>query len=284
MKALLFLLMVFSSQAGSLPNIKFPTLGGMQFWDDVRIVNGHKIQRHVWTKHYRLLDGGQWRLAWGSLADCERLLPKARKQDKPLVLLIHGMGRSHYSMNILKKKLVEKGLHAESLSYSSMISSRKSFAQNLSEVINTNPAQKIYIVTHSLGGILLRDYIEKYASKKVCGAITLAAPHQGSVIVDFLAKYRLHYLLGPTGRTLTGQSLKGDIVNAPFPIQTVAGTADYVPYLPFGFFLGKNSDGIVKEERTKLKDVRHHQVNASHTFIMNHEKVMELIEEMVDLF
>ena len=134
MKALLFLLILFSSHATSLPNIKFPTLGGMQFWNDVQIVNGHKIQQHVWTKHYRLLDENNWRLAWGDLASCRALIPRLESNDETLVLLIHGMGRSHFSMMNLRKKLREKGYKAECVSYSSMLKGREAFAKNLDQI------------------------------------------------------------------------------------------------------------------------------------------------------
>ena len=130
-----------------------------------------------------------------------------------------------------------------------------------------------------MGGIVLRDFAKEYDTRKILGALTLAAPHQGSAIVDSLAFIQAHYLLGPTGYSLRSKELSEADSKLDFPVETVAGQAEWVPYLPFGFFLGKESDGIVKGINSRLKGVKHHQVNASHTFIMNHEKVMNLIEE-----
>ena len=51
-------------------NAALLTLGGTQLWADEKLHGGWRIQHHVWTGHYRLLDDQNVRHAWGSYADC----------------------------------------------------------------------------------------------------------------------------------------------------------------------------------------------------------------------
>ncbi|HCO22725.1 MAG TPA: hypothetical protein DIT97_06555, partial [Gimesia maris] len=50
------------------------TMGGRQFWGDVQFFHGWKIQQHVISQHYRLLDPKDQRHASGSLAVCQQRL------------------------------------------------------------------------------------------------------------------------------------------------------------------------------------------------------------------
>ena len=40
----------------SMPNINFPTLGGVCFWNDIYAVNGWRLQQNTLSQHYRILD------------------------------------------------------------------------------------------------------------------------------------------------------------------------------------------------------------------------------------
>lgn len=50
----------------SLPNIKLPTMGGEVWWSNLVEYNGLKLQQHDLTKHCRLLDSNNVRIAWGT--------------------------------------------------------------------------------------------------------------------------------------------------------------------------------------------------------------------------
>lgn len=48
----------------SLPNFPCLTLGGKFFWETVTSSKGWKLQRNVFTQHYRILDPFNIRHAW----------------------------------------------------------------------------------------------------------------------------------------------------------------------------------------------------------------------------
>ena len=60
----------------SMPNIPFPTLGGLTFWNNIAECNGWKIQQNMLTQHARILDKDDVRIAWGTLDEMTKLMEK----------------------------------------------------------------------------------------------------------------------------------------------------------------------------------------------------------------
>lgn len=58
-------------------NVKFPTMGGEIFWDNLAECNGWRIQRNTLTEHVRILDAGNNRMAWGDLDSLIKLLSES---------------------------------------------------------------------------------------------------------------------------------------------------------------------------------------------------------------
>ncbi len=51
---------------GTMPNIKTGTKGGEVFWSTLASHGGWRIQQNLFTRHCRLLDPFNNRIAWGS--------------------------------------------------------------------------------------------------------------------------------------------------------------------------------------------------------------------------
>ena len=58
----------------SMPNIPFPTMGGLVFWNNIAECNGWKIQQNMLTHHARIIDSNDVRIAWGTLDEMKNLL------------------------------------------------------------------------------------------------------------------------------------------------------------------------------------------------------------------
>lgn len=65
----------------SLPNINFPTMGGIFFWNDLANVNGWRMQQNTITQHVRILDPEDVRRAWGGIDAMERLIYRLANAD-----------------------------------------------------------------------------------------------------------------------------------------------------------------------------------------------------------
>ncbi len=96
-------------------NVPTSTFGGMQLWEDLRVHSEWRIQRNVVTGHYRLLDDGDIRRAWGSWDECNRALDEARATydlepgSDHAVVLLHGLGRTKSMYRSLARDLEAAG-------------------------------------------------------------------------------------------------------------------------------------------------------------------------------
>ena len=283
---LISLLCAFSFSSLAMPNLRFPTLGGVQCWDDIQIQSNWHLQRNCFTGHYRVLNPKKIRFACGGKTHCstkfQHLAPK-ENQHKKVFLLIHGLGRSHHSMNKLAKKLHQHGHTAYCMEYSSLLSPIEDHSERLKLITENFKQQDLFIITHSFGGIILRhNSINDSQSVNCKAAVLIAAPNQGSTVVDTLSKLHLNKLLGPSGQRLGSSgsnSLTKDLPAPPCPFITIAGTKpSNISNLPFGFLYSEPSDGIVKEVNTRHpKSEAHFIQTVSHTFIMNSDKTLQQI-------
>ena len=155
----------FGAESGRLmPNVPFPTLGGTQLWTDVAWDAGWKVQRHVWTEHTRLLDPAGVRRAWGAESACRAALAAradeaaSAYEPRPLVVLVHGLARSHRSLGALESRLEAEGYDVLPFEYASTRGTLADHAGALAGVLESLPEPRVVsFVTHSLGGVVLRE-------------------------------------------------------------------------------------------------------------------------------
>ena len=68
--------------------------------------------------------------------------------------------------------------------------------------------KKIHFTTHSMGGLVVRTYLNDYktdiSDKGLGRVVMLAPPHGGSEVADFLKDFFLYqWVFGPAGQELT---------------------------------------------------------------------------------
>ena len=83
---LITLSFAISFTSPAMPNIKFPTLGGVQFWNDTQVKSAWHLQQNVFTGHYRLLNPNKIRQAWGGKDHCLTQLHLLAPPRKPMRL------------------------------------------------------------------------------------------------------------------------------------------------------------------------------------------------------
>ncbi len=247
------------------PNLPLPTFGGAQLWADARWRAGWRLQENVATGHCRLLDPANVRRAWGARAAClaelERRVPRtppAEAPARPLVVLLHGMGRTRVSFAQMKRALEEAGWRTARLSYPS---TRRSIPEHaawlegvLAALAEDGQARAVHFVAHSLGGILVRAVLARGGAWRdalaVGGIVMLGPPNQGSAFADRLAGWRLfRWLYGATGTGLVPEEVRR-IPPPDRPFLIIAGARGdgrgWNPWLP------GDDDGVVRLEETEL--------------------------------
>jgi triacylglycerol esterase/lipase EstA (alpha/beta hydrolase family) len=186
------------------------------------------------------------------------------------VVVLHGIFRTHRSMAGLARFLEQSGYRTLNLGYPST----KQPIEQLADTIHPRISEfagnggRLHFVGYSMGGLLARAYIHKYAPSQLGRVVMIGTPNQGSEVADFIRNWGLYKkLYGPAGQQLvTDQSAFRDIFGeVRYELGVIAGLR---PIDPIGSrIIGKPNDGKVSVESTKLAAMKDHTLVAcSHTF------------------
>lgn len=208
----------------SKPQPGLPTLGGMQFWGDLRFFRGFRIQKNVLTGHYRLLDAANRRYCAGTLGECEMML-KTIQQEHGLspdeghaVIYLHGIGRSSRSLSPIMKSMSQAEYVHVPFEYPSTRVPLAESAQFLHSVIESlTSVSKISFVVHSMGGLVVRRYLKDHQDPRIHRMVMMGTPNHGAELADMLQRnFLFKTIYGPAGQELVSDS-GGTIKTLPVP-------------------------------------------------------------------
>ncbi|MEM7503037.1 MAG: alpha/beta fold hydrolase [Pseudomonadota bacterium] len=195
------------------------------------------------------------------------------------VVLLHGLARTSTSMTRMAEALEDRGFAVANIGYPS----RKHDIETLSPLAvesgltQCDASETVHFVTHSLGGILVRFYLEHNEVDNIGRVVMLAPPNQGSEVVD---NYRgvpgFKLLNGPAGMQLGTDEASVPLKLGPveFDLGVVAGNETFNPILSQS--LPNPDDGKVSVERTKVEGMADFVVvEESHPFIMRAPSVID---------
>ncbi len=127
--------------------------------------------------------------------------PSGRPHHDTPVLLVHGFAHNRSGWFVVSEHLRRAGFtNVHTWNYDPFRHDIPELAEMLSDRVELlkglTGADRIHIVGHSLGGILLRWYVQELGGDaSVTTAITVASPHQGTRLATFIP--------GRTGRIAT---------------------------------------------------------------------------------
>jgi triacylglycerol lipase len=200
------------------------------------------------------------------------------------VILLHGLGRSARAMIRLENAL-SGDYSVINVDYPSRQLAIEQLAQiTISQALEQcEKDAKVHFVTHSLGGILVRQYLQDHKIENLGRTIMLGPPNQGSELADLLANNILfEFYNGPAGQQLgTGKdSAPINLEPVGFELGVIAGNRSFNPMLTK---LGSGEhDGIVSVDSSKVDGMTDHIVMpVTHTFMMMDAKVIQQVRSFL---
>ena len=204
----------------------------------------------------------------------------ARQLNEDCVILLHGLARTRRSMSFMEKKLCAQGYQVININYPSrhmpldelagvVIDQCRAMAKKLG-------CKRLNFVTHSMGGLLVRQYQKYRPIENMHRVVMLGPPNQGSEVVDRLKHIPMfNWLHGPAGSQLgtTGEDLPKKLGAVDFELGVIAGIRSINPLL--STLLPGQNDGKVSVENTKIEGMKDFiTLPSTHTFMMRNSKVI----------
>ncbi|MDO6706833.1 triacylglycerol lipase [Photobacterium sp. 1_MG-2023] len=203
---------------------------------------------------------------------------QAENTQPGCVILLHGLARTAHSMDKLADALSDAGYQIVNVDYPSTQYPIETLAATVipDALSQCNHTQPVHFVTHSMGGILVRQYLSQHDLNNLGRVVMLAPPNQGSEVVDSFHDVALfQWIYGPAGQQLSTEtsSVPKQLGPVHFDLGVIAGnrSLDFLTSWP----LPEPHDGKVSVASTRVEGMHAHLVlPATHTFIMRDETVI----------
>jgi len=171
-----------------------------------------------------------------------------------VVYLLHGLGRSTFSMRVLASRLEDSGFFVYNIGYPSINKTPEEILENISQQIDASlpkTNQTVHFVGHSLGGLLIRAYLEKTNVRNLGNVVLMGTPNKGTTLVDNYRDSWWMQMLGPAALALSTDenSFPNSIGKPYYPVGIIAGVYgknDNEDILP------GEDDGLVPLKSTKI--------------------------------
>ena len=197
------------------------------------------------------------------------------------VVVLHGLARSSDSMSRMARSLELAGYHVCNVSYPSRkhsveVLTKEFVAPSIRECL-PGKSEPVHFVTHSLGGIIVRQLAVSEADLTIGRVVMLSPPNHGSEVVDKLGGLTLFkWLNGPAGSQLgtDAASLPRTLGSVSFDVGVITGNRSI--NLILSSLIPGTDDGKVSIESARLDGMADFcVVPSSHPFIMRNEQAIE---------
>ncbi|MGQ9873159.1 alpha/beta hydrolase [Leptodesmis sp.] len=202
-----------------------------------------------------------------------------------LVILVHGYFKGRHDMSFLESGLKNKGYDVLSVALPTTFKSLSDCCKSLKLQIDAlnSPHSKYSFVGHSMGGLIIQEYLDNYRIPNLGRCIFIATPFKGSKLADISSSFPLVDSVFKPLQVLTSNveriSLTSRFNEVP-EIGVIAGTKNN---LWMGkIFLSQISDGRVEVESTKIDNMSDYiELPYGHKEIHHREETLKQVESFL---
>ena len=191
--------------------------------------------------------------------------PLYAQQERECAILLHGLKSFRASISSLERYLRRKNFLAHAPRYNSLTQNideiREDIFEKMDGIISNDCKQRIHFVGYSLGGLLIRLYLDQRDFENIGNVVFLGVPNRGSPIVDIIKdKWWFRFIRFVSPPVLDSLSVNSHFLNELESISPyynfgiIAGNRGRNPY---GIDLEEESDGYVPVNSTKLSGMEH---------------------------
>lgn len=204
-----------------------------------------------------------------------------------VVILVHGFFRTSQDMFFLKVYLEEKNYRGYTINLPTTFASLKECTEVLEQkmqLIKKEKIHKLFFVGHSMGGLIIRNYLSKNHVSNIGRCVLIATPNSGSRLADLALTGLRLAPMNPIRSLQALQTKAPEILpplnNPPPEIGVIAGNQNN---LLLGKLLPSQNDGRVEIESTFFPGMKEHIVLPfNHHDIHHKEETATLVWQFLE--
>lgn len=196
------------------------------------------------------------------------------------VVLLHGLIRTPTSMQRIANRLEAEGYTVYNISYPAREIPIAQIVDELHERLKiccVAGTGKLNFVTHSMGGIVVRAYIDKYQPENLGRVVMMGPPNQGSELADMMQdNVLIGFVFGPAIQELgtEADSTPNRLGKVDFELGVITGNRSWNPVA--SLMIPGTDDGTVSVQRAQVEGMKDFRVMPNtHSFIMLDKDVID---------